>query len=739
MKFNFGLHQVQSAILNGQPIVALESTIISHGMPYPRNLEVAKLLENVVREGGAVPATIAIIKGTPKIGLSEEHLTLLAKNQHDVKKASTRDLGYVCARGFHAATTVASTMKLASLANIRVFATGGIGGVHRDAETSMDISADLMELSRTPVTVVCAGIKSILDIPKSLEVLETQGVPVMGYQTDQFPAFFTNNSGCVAPGIVRDPIEVAQMMINHNIMKIQAGIVVAVPNPQPAEANIIDHAITEALIEAEKQGIKGSAITPFLLSRIERLTGGISLDANIALVMNNAKVATQIACNYAALSKNDTSTTRCGLSRNLCDGDRSSPAAENYQKDGINTISNLRGKSDIVVVGGAVMDIIGRVTATLTRQHTSNPGTLITSYGGVGRNIADSLARNGAGVLLATAVGDDDRGKALIQHANKLGMDTSHVQVKSLDRDECGNVVKEWTTASYCAIHDQNGNLNLGLADMSIFSVIDEKFIENLRLQISNSKMVVVDGNISPSAFSKISELCDELNKPIFFEPTSDFKCLVPFQANSFNKISIMKPNITEMIQMINYALQSDMIRSGKATVSSILSNIVSNRIMETDPDQLELVDIRVLASALYRVLCVGNRNNVSEIVKKGNVTGKHIIVSLGKRGVLWCGPSCCLASDEKSKLAKSNQLVISASDNSMTCHVPTEQIEASLLKDTNGAGDNLCAGIIQAIVDEANLADSSDTLNASILVPNIKSIQKGLQRSREWLLRFSK
>lgn len=717
-------------------------------MPYPRNLEVAKTLENVVREGGAVPATIAVIHGVPRIGLSEEHLTLLAKNQHEVKKASTRDLAYVCAKGLHAATTVASTMKLASLANIRVFATGGIGGVHRGAETTMDVSADLIELSRTPVTVVCAGIKSILDIPKSLEVLETQGVPVMGYQTESFPAFFTNNSGYFAPGIIRHSKEVAQMIVNNEQMRISSGIVVAVPNPQPADEILINNAIAEALHEADKQGIKGAAITPFLLGKIERITEGKSLDANIALVTNNTKIATEIACHYMALSKSiskdssiktlstdlhkvDLQTVSC--KRNEVETARSTDNEQSTHK----ILSAPREKSDAIVIGGAVMDIIGRVTASLTRQHTSNPGSLLTSHGGVGRNIADSLARNGASVLLATSVGNDDRGKSLIHHANQLGMDTSHVQIKSTDVDENGKVIKDWSTASYCAIHDQNGNLNVGLADMSIFATIDGTYVEKLKDQIMKCKMVIADGNIPVNAFVKITELCDELNKPIFFEPTSDFKCLLPFQANAFNKINVLKPNTTELIQMISYVLQNDLLRSGKATVSSILANIVSNRIVDTDPDQVDLVDIRVLVTGLYRVLCSGSGSGTA-IQRKGTVSGKHILVSLGKRGVLWCGPTYCLSPEEKARLIKSNQLVISSSDNSMTCYIPTEPIDKSLLKDTNGAGDNFCAGVIQAIIDESNRMESSSTLNSGVLIPNLICIEKGLQRSRDWLLRFS-
>lgn len=207
--------EVRDALARGTPIVALESTIISHGMPYPRNLQVALELEQIVRQNGAIPATIAVIHGVPRVGLSHDQLELLAKEQRIVLKASTRDLSVVCSQKSHAATTVASTMRIAHLVNIPIFATGGIGGVHRGAELTMDISADLIELSRTPVTVICAGIKSILDIPKSLEVLETQGVPVLGYKTDEFPAFFTNKSGVKTPARIDSAREAAQVIVSR--------------------------------------------------------------------------------------------------------------------------------------------------------------------------------------------------------------------------------------------------------------------------------------------------------------------------------------------------------------------------------------------------------------------------------------------------------------------------------------------------------------------------------------------
>ncbi|KAJ1443031.1 hypothetical protein B484DRAFT_441751 [Ochromonadaceae sp. CCMP2298] len=271
--------EVQAALERGGPVVALESTIISHGMPYPRNLEVARQVEEAVRSCGAVPATIA----------------------DSVLKASTRDLGDALARGLTAATTVAATMKLAHLAGIAVFATGGIGGVHRGSESTMDVSADLLELSRTPVTVVCAGIKSILDIPKSLEVLESNSVPVVSLSSPEFPAFYTNDSGVKSPLSLECTGEIACIMLQQRRLQLGASVLVAVPNPEPASAERIQSAINHALAGAKSEGIKGAAVTPYLLSKIQQLTEGASLDSNIALVLNNARVAAKIAVEYAAL------------------------------------------------------------------------------------------------------------------------------------------------------------------------------------------------------------------------------------------------------------------------------------------------------------------------------------------------------------------------------------------------------------------------------------------------------
>ncbi|MBS5689900.1 MAG: pseudouridine-5'-phosphate glycosidase [Firmicutes bacterium] len=289
--------EVQQALADGKPVVALESTIISHGMPYPKNVETAMLVEKTIRDNGAVPATIAIIGGRLKAGLSPEEIEYLGKSGRKVAKVSRRDLAAIVASGADGATTVTTTMIIAHMAGIKVFATGGIGGVHRGAETTMDISADLEELAGTPVMVVCAGAKSILDLGLTLEYLETKGVPVIGYGTDELPAFYTRRSGFGVDYRVDTPEQLAAMFKAQQELGMKGGMLVTNPIPEQyaMDKAVIDAAIEQAVAESKEQGIHGKETTPFLLARVVELTGGDSLESNIQLVLNNAIVASKTA------------------------------------------------------------------------------------------------------------------------------------------------------------------------------------------------------------------------------------------------------------------------------------------------------------------------------------------------------------------------------------------------------------------------------------------------------------
>ena len=289
--------EVRQALEQGKPVVALESTIISHGMPYPQNVETALNVERIIRENGATPATIAIIGGRLKAGLSRDEIEHLGKKGYDVTKASRRDLPVIVSKGMDGATTVATTMIIAEMAGIRIFATGGIGGVHRGAETTMDISADLEELAQTGVMVICAGAKSILDLGLTLEYLETKGVPVIGYGTSELPAFYTRTSGFAVDYRLDTPEEIAAAFRAKLDMGLKGGMLVTNPIPEEYSMDpaVINRAIDEAIAEANAQGIHGKQTTPFLLAKIKDITGGDSLASNIQLVYNNAALAAKTA------------------------------------------------------------------------------------------------------------------------------------------------------------------------------------------------------------------------------------------------------------------------------------------------------------------------------------------------------------------------------------------------------------------------------------------------------------
>lgn len=288
--------EVAQALAEHKPVVALESTVITHGLPYPQNVETALAMESAVREAGAIPATIAVLKGNITVGLTTDNIETLGQAPSgSVRKCSRRDLPLAVGLGESASTTVAGTMIVAHLAGIRVFATGGIGGVHRGHP--FDVSADLIELGRTPVTVICSGAKSILDLPLTLEVLETQGVPILGYQTDQLPAFFTRNSGLTVDSRVETPQQIANVMYASYLMGLTHGLLVGVPVPaeHAMSETVAENAITQATREADEKGIHGKAVTPYLLARVAELTGGQSMVANRALLVNNAKIASTVA------------------------------------------------------------------------------------------------------------------------------------------------------------------------------------------------------------------------------------------------------------------------------------------------------------------------------------------------------------------------------------------------------------------------------------------------------------
>ena len=538
--------EVSRALRARAPVVALESTIISHGMPWPQNEQVALEVETIVRECGATPATVAVMHGVPTVGISEAEIAELAAcakpsadghGQAPVRKCSRRDLPLVAATGGHGATTVSGTMLLAHLAGVRVFATGGVGGVHRGAESSMDISADLTELGKTPVCVVSAGVKSILDVPRTLEVLETQGVPVATFRADEFPAFFTADSGVPSPMVLRSAAEAARMVAAAGALGMDTGCLVAVPPPQAVRPPGLDEAVAQALEEAEAQRISGAEVTPFLLRRVRELTGGASQQLNVDLVKNNARVAAAIAVELArveAAPHRASAASAAGATTGGVASDLASSASPG-------------GALAAVVVGGALRDTNARAAGGLRfggALGTSLPGRISTSFGGVARNIAASLSSLGLpSVRLVSAVGDDAAGRELSAALEEQGVDGS-----------CLIRVPGESTPAYAAVFDSSGELIAGVADTTALDVGLTAAAARSAVEAAaggRRSVVVVDGNPAPGALAAVAEGAARGGASLlWFEPTSVEKGMRVVQSGSAALYDVFSPNLEELYAM---------------------------------------------------------------------------------------------------------------------------------------------------------------------------------------------
>lgn len=518
--------EVKAALARGDAVVALESTIISHGMPYPQNLETALRVEEEVRRGGAVPATVAILRGRLRVGLPREALEELARRGRRCAKVSRRDMAAVMALGEEGfgATTVAATMYAAHLAGVRVFVTGGVGGVHRGFERTMDVSADLTELGRTPVCVVCAGVKSVLDVPRTLEFLETQGVPVVTLGADEFPAFFTPHSGCRSPLRRDTPAEVAAIVHASGRLGLASGAIVAVPVPaaEAAAAEPVERATRQALDEAREKGVEGREVTPFLLARISELTGGDSLRSNIALVLNNARCGAAVAVELARLAAGGS-------------GGGAAAAAE-----AASSVSPL-------VVGGINQDLLGRPRrGERLLRNTSNIGHVERQWGGVGRNIAECLARLGAATpRLVSAVGDDGAGRAVLEDARRLGIDTAGVAV-----------LAGAPTSSYMAVFDERGELLTTVADMEAVDAISPATMTPEAARwlggggAGAGQVAVVDANLQADT---VTHACAELARAgvaVLFEPVGVTKSVRGLDALRAGHVACVTPSENELAAM---------------------------------------------------------------------------------------------------------------------------------------------------------------------------------------------
>ncbi|KNE67220.1 hypothetical protein AMAG_12291 [Allomyces macrogynus ATCC 38327] len=533
---------VRAALDAHKPVVALESTIISHGMPFPQNVETARVVEDIIRSEGAEPATIAILDGAIHVGLTDAEMTAFGQLGRDrVSKTSRRDFAAVLARGGSGGTTVSGTMLVADKAGIDVFTTGGIGGVHRGAEETMDISADLTELGRTPVAVVCAGVKSILDIPKTLEYLETQGVTVTTHgPTADFPAFYTPRSGLKSPNHSPTIDECAAIIYANKQLQLRSGVVVAVPIPEQhaASSALIQSAIDQALAEAVARGIVGRDATPFLLARVAELTRGKSLAANIELIKNNAHVGGKIAARLAEMKRaeRERAAKATVQSLGLPGAAASTSGTVTASKDprvslDLNAKAAATQEKRPIVVGGLALDVTSTLATKDLQLHSSFPGRVQQTAGGVGRNVAEAMHLLDTNPLLVSAVGDDFAGKTLLEMVAAADMDTSGIITMPHQR-----------TAVYNAVHTSDGQLATAVADMG---VLTRFALPQVRVPL-NPSVVVVDGNVNPATFHEAVALGAQANVPVVFEPTSVPKAsaLPWFRAKG---ITHTTPNLVEL------------------------------------------------------------------------------------------------------------------------------------------------------------------------------------------------
>ncbi|KAM4676558.1 uncharacterized protein O3C94_009010 isoform 1-T2 [Discoglossus pictus] len=622
---SFRVHaRVQEALDDGRPVVALESTILTHGMPYPENISMAKQVEEIIRSNGSEPATVGILRGRVQVGLNEEELQFLAESK-DCVKVSRRDLPYVLSQGLSGGSTVSGTMIAAHRAGIPVFVTGGIGGVHRDGETTMDVSADLTELGRTPVAVISAGVKSILDIGRTLEYLETEGVCVSTFGNSRnFPAFFTQSSGFKSPCHVRNEEEAAQLIAHALDLKMGSGLLIAVPIPDDhaASGQLIEEAIQQALKEARVQRILGKDVTPFILKRVNELTGGKSLESNIALIKNNAGVGSRIA---VALSK----------IQNPKGGQKNQSVPTGRQE-------HTNGGSTSVVIGGINVDFIAKAAHDkMVFGGQTNPGRVHQSFGGVGRNLADCLNRLGVRPLFISAVGQDDHSKSVMQYC--AHMDMTGVAL-----------LRGHSTATYCAVITDSGELSLGLGDMDIHQQITSTYVSQFEDRLRKARLLCIDGNVPITTIQYVCEVARESSVPVCYEPTDEDKASKPFLSNSWTALTYISPNLRELISInktLGFPVPSDL--------PSELDDIIDTAISLSLP-------------LLEHLHCV--------------------IVTLGGNGVLLCGHNhggtLSLCPNLK---ARSSELC--------AVHYPAAPISAQEIINVSGAGDSLMAGLLSGII----------------------------------------
>lgn len=600
---------VARALARGQAVVALESTIITHGMPYPDNVATAREVEGIVSSGGAVPATIALLNGVIHVGLTDEALEALGSSPVEkMLKVSRRDLARAVATKATGGTTVAATMAVAGAVGIKVFVTGGIGGVHRGGEVSMDISADLTELARTPVAVICAGPKSLLDARRTLEVLETSGVPVVGYGTSLLPGFFTAATDVPVPSRVDSPDDAAALIATSNRLGLSAGTLITVPVPLHAEADakLVSQATEQAVAEAEKQGIKGAKITPFLLARIAELTGGSSLRANKALIRHNAEVGSAIAVALAALGR----TTGGGSAANGIEQLTTSSSSSSSSSSGEDGGDDGR-ELDVVVIGGATLDVTSTPYGSGLVAGDSVPGNVTMSGGGVGRNIAEAAGRLGLVPALVSSVGTDAAGGVILNSLTSSG-----VCIKSM------SITSDSPSAVYSALLHPNGALAASVAGTASMeaSLAPQVVQDRLRHALSRGpgiRLAIVDANLSPEALRAAVQTCVDADIPVWYEPTSAAKAPRAVTAAILHACTYTSPNVGELVAI------SDAVDPSLAATANVQSHLALGADGTLPGDDGMVYCVEALQRRMYALLKLGLSAVITTMSSGGLLLGQ--------------------------------------------------------------------------------------------------------------------
>uniref|UniRef100_A0A0K0FTR8 PfkB domain-containing protein n=1 Tax=Strongyloides venezuelensis TaxID=75913 RepID=A0A0K0FTR8_STRVS len=534
--------EVKESLINNKPIVALESTVITHGLPFPENIKLGNDIEDIVRNENCTPATISLIDGYINIGTSKEDLQKLGSPNNNPVKVSTRDIGNTLNSKRYGGTTVAATMFLSNLVGIKFFSTGGIGGVHRDVGETFDISCDLIELGRTPVVVICSGVKSILDVPKTLEFLETQGVNVIVNDEDwDFPGFFVKKTGLKGCYGEKSLMEIAKIIKFSEDIGSKCGTLVSVPIPEEASINgmEIEKAINDALEECKRMNIGGKEVTPFILKKVRELTKGTSLTSNIALLKNNAKIGSILANKYFQILNNE---------------EKSVIKSCNEENE------TVKNKKQVTVIGASIIDIDALTDMKIEGTGASYSGKIYLKPGGVGRNHADALTKLGISTTLISAIGKDQFGLAMKQFCRHMDM-TNVLSVSTHSTPVYSGLTSEGNV--FCGI------LSLG----DIMSCLSPEFIEEKEDIISSSEYLVLDGNLNKETLEKAIEIGRFYKKQLWYEPTDIFKVKKIFGLDNkiIKGINYFSPNRREFNE---YCLLNNVkmnLKYGQEEITSLI------------------------------------------------------------------------------------------------------------------------------------------------------------------------